>query len=360
MSQVAQQSGEHTSSAIGVIPGDAPSFALDGNYLTIMARSEKEFLAGYEEAFWALMHSEEAEVTIDLARAEGVGDDVFRMIALNMFEVTGKKKQITIRIPEELERLFKHANLYRVAEIEVVHLLGRARKKQVGSIGNDDGEPSREESLPPTQAATVPPKPAPATTPAPAPQPAAASAHDDDDDAPLGETAQAGWLTGSWTAAEAGPQNAGDDSVVSDKKRQLETALRERHEAQQRAAAGAAAAGGESGAALGGERRGAGRLVDRRTGQLVELAKNPTNIGRVPGNDILIAMPLVSKRHARIEVDGDGLYWIEDLKSSNGTYVNGERLSAPKLLQDGARVQVAITSQYPNGAKEYTFRQDES
>lgn len=353
-----QQENAASANSNGSAP-DAPHFELDGNYLTIRAQSEKEFLAGYEESFWGLMHSEEREVTIDLSRAEGVGDDVFRMIALNMFEVGSMKKLITIRIPEELERLFKHANLYRVAEIEVVHLLGRARKKQVGSIGDDQGEPSREEKLPETQPATLAPRPAPtspaSTAASASPRPAPADASNADSPK---ESAGTGWLTGSWTNAEHT-----SDSHISDKKRQLETALRERHEAQQRAEAGAGSrpgmpAAGHAGHADG--RHGAGRLIDRRTGQIVELSKNPTNIGRVPGNDILIAMPLVSKRHATIEVDGDGIYWIEDLKSSNGTYVNGERLTARKQLTEGARVQVAITSQYPNGAKEYTFRQDEN
>jgi hypothetical protein len=47
-------------------------------------------------------------------------------------------------------------------------------------------------------------------------------------------------------------------------------------------------------------------------------------IGRAPENDIVIRDTRVSRRHARVVAAGDG-YAIEDLGSSNGTYVDGER-----------------------------------
>jgi ABC-type multidrug transport system ATPase subunit len=43
-------------------------------------------------------------------------------------------------------------------------------------------------------------------------------------------------------------------------------------------------------------------------------------LGRDPGNDIVVKAPSVSARHARVVVDGDGL-WLEDLGSRNGTFV---------------------------------------
>ena len=54
----------------------------------------------------------------------------------------------------------------------------------------------------------------------------------------------------------------------------------------------------------------------------------PTTVGAARGGvaDIQIATPLISRRQAVIEGESDG-WWIEDLKSITGTYVNGARVS---------------------------------
>ncbi len=57
-------------------------------------------------------------------------------------------------------------------------------------------------------------------------------------------------------------------------------------------------------------------------------------IGREPGVDVLIELPGISRRHARLFQQNNG-YAIEDLGSSNGTFVNGERLAAPRQLFSG-------------------------
>jgi pSer/pThr/pTyr-binding forkhead associated (FHA) protein len=49
----------------------------------------------------------------------------------------------------------------------------------------------------------------------------------------------------------------------------------------------------------------------------------PVNIGRLPDNTIVIDNPVVSARHARVFREGND-YVIEDLKSTNGTFVNGK------------------------------------
>ena len=56
-------------------------------------------------------------------------------------------------------------------------------------------------------------------------------------------------------------------------------------------------------------------------------------IGRDSANDIVIDHPLASRRHARLEQDENG-YIVRDLDSTNGTYVNGERLTAPRQLHN--------------------------
>ena len=59
-----------------------------------------------------------------------------------------------------------------------------------------------------------------------------------------------------------------------------------------------------------------------------EYSTGPVNsftIGRVDGNDMIMPDYAISKRHAIIDIE-DGLYFIRDAGSTNGTKVNGERL----------------------------------
>jgi pSer/pThr/pTyr-binding forkhead associated (FHA) protein len=53
-----------------------------------------------------------------------------------------------------------------------------------------------------------------------------------------------------------------------------------------------------------------------------ELAGDTVRIGRGPLNDIVINNPVVSAQHAMLLKAGDS-YWLRDLNSTNGTYVNG-------------------------------------
>ena len=62
-------------------------------------------------------------------------------------------------------------------------------------------------------------------------------------------------------------------------------------------------------------------------------------IGRVQGNGIVLPKPNVSKRHATI-VARDGRVTVVDLKSTNGTYVNGRRITTPKEIKPDDRVYV--------------------
>jgi predicted component of type VI protein secretion system len=69
-------------------------------------------------------------------------------------------------------------------------------------------------------------------------------------------------------------------------------------------------------------------------GQAFSLEKDSTSLGRDPGNDIMIDDPQVSRQHARIMRQG-GLMVIEDLGSTNGTFVNGVRLTGSHTLASG-------------------------
>ncbi len=68
-----------------------------------------------------------------------------------------------------------------------------------------------------------------------------------------------------------------------------------------------------------------------------------TSIGREQGNTVTIADPRISSRHARMEWR-EGQWWVEDLDSANGTFVNGNAARAPTAASynDTLRVGPAI------------------
>lgn len=73
--------------------------------------------------------------------------------------------------------------------------------------------------------------------------------------------------------------------------------------------------------------------------QRLSFEKEEVTIGRIQGNDIVLPKGNVSKRHARF-VAKDGRLLIVDLKSTNGTYVNGRRITSPASVGEGDKVYV--------------------
>lgn len=63
----------------------------------------------------------------------------------------------------------------------------------------------------------------------------------------------------------------------------------------------------------------------------------PLVVGRSPGSDIVINAGYVSGRHARFALFSDTLV-VEDMGSTNGTLVNGKRITAPTTLEAGSTV----------------------
>jgi pilus assembly protein CpaF len=67
--------------------------------------------------------------------------------------------------------------------------------------------------------------------------------------------------------------------------------------------------------------------------------KPEVTIGRVQGNDIVLPKGNVSKRHARIVLK-DGKFIIVDLKSTNGTYVNGRKITSPLVVKEADKIYI--------------------
>jgi FHA domain len=91
-----------------------------------------------------------------------------------------------------------------------------------------------------------------------------------------------------------------------------------------------------------------GRLVVVKSpaleeGDEVQLDSTPLMLGRGARNDVDLGRDeYASSEHARIEPRRDGV-WIEDVGSTNGTYLNGTRLTGPKRLSVGDVVRVGET-----------------
>ena len=97
-----------------------------------------------------------------------------------------------------------------------------------------------------------------------------------------------------------------------------------------------------------GKVKAAGKLVvvsspALRTGEKHTIDSGPLLVGREGENDIPLARDEFSSgRHARFEPRRDGV-WVEDVGSTNGTYVNGVRLTSPKKLSSGDVIRVGET-----------------
>src|SRR5579883_261398 len=73
--------------------------------------------------------------------------------------------------------------------------------------------------------------------------------------------------------------------------------------------------------------------------QQLEFDKNEVTIGRLNGNDIVLAKGNVSKYHSRIVLK-DGKFIIVDMKSTNGTYVNGKKIAAPQVIRPSDKIYI--------------------
>ena len=70
---------------------------------------------------------------------------------------------------------------------------------------------------------------------------------------------------------------------------------------------------------------------------------NDVTLGRAPGATVVLAHPTVSRMHARISAGNGSEPVIEDAGSSHGTWLDGQRLTGPTPLHDGARIRLGDT-----------------
>ena len=73
------------------------------------------------------------------------------------------------------------------------------------------------------------------------------------------------------------------------------------------------------------------------------LIRDRVTIGRKPENTLVIDNKVVSGNHLEI-INKQGAYLMRDLGSSNGTFLNGERLSVARQLQDGDKITLGSTT----------------
>ena len=92
----------------------------------------------------------------------------------------------------------------------------------------------------------------------------------------------------------------------------------------------------------------AGKIVVVKSPALTEgdewdLDASPLTFGRSSQNDVELKRDeYASSSHARLEPRRDGV-WLEDIGSTNGTYLNGIRLARPKRLTSGDIVRIGET-----------------
>src|SRR5258705_353684 len=73
-------------------------------------------------------------------------------------------------------------------------------------------------------------------------------------------------------------------------------------------------------------------------GRRIPLVNTQYIVGRDSEAGFVVSRSSVSRQHARLYVDDDGNWWVEDLNSTNGTFVNEVRVRA-QLLTDADQVR---------------------
>jgi two-component system, cell cycle response regulator len=78
-------------------------------------------------------------------------------------------------------------------------------------------------------------------------------------------------------------------------------------------------------------------------GRMYKVDQADITMGRSPKVDLQLNDVGVSRKHARIVCRGEDVF-VEDLKSANGTYINGRRVTSDYQLQDGDKITLGTTT----------------
>lgn len=256
------------------------------NRLVISAKSEQEFIAAVFDYFPQLLQLPYEQVEMDITGTPEISEDAFRSIAIKLIGGEASEKKVLIRIPPSVDRYFRHANLYRMVEVDVVHPMPRNGKADAAKVKASIKAGKFETAKPKvemTERAPTELKPEPAA-------PAQAKA----------------------TKAQRATRPA-------EKATKAEV----------------------------------GYLVDVESGSRHEVTTQ-VMIGREPPSDLVYQIPTISKRHFQIRREGEA-FLIEDMRSTNGTYLNGLPVHEPVPLRDGDEIVVAITLKHPKGARIFQF-----
>lgn len=258
------------------------------NRLMIAAATEEEFLQAVFDYFPQLLQLPYEHVEVDITGTAEISEDAFRSIAIKLIGGEAAEKKMLIRIPPSVDRYFRHANLYRMVDIDVVTPLAANGQADPAAI-KANIKAGRYE----TKGGTKLRPGVDLTEKAPNLVPEAAE-----------------------LKPEAGQQKA---QRPPDKATKAEVAF----------------------------------LLDVESGSRHEI-KEKMVIGREAPSDLVYQIPTISKRHFHIRRQGGG-FVIEDLRSTNGTYLNGLPVHEPVPLRDGDEIVVAITLKHPKGARIFQF-----
>jgi hypothetical protein len=80
-------------------------------------------------------------------------------------------------------------------------------------------------------------------------------------------------------------------------------------------------------------------LTQSMAGRSCDLASERTTIGRIEENNFQISEPSVSSRHCEILLRGNDIV-VKDLGSTNGTFINGERITEEGVLKPGQTLRL--------------------
>src|SRR3954447_14223182 len=99
--------------------------------------------------------------------------------------------------------------------------------------------------------------------------------------------------------------------------------------------------------------------TDGETRRRLAIGPGGLTIGRVAPSDLIVPSPDISRRHCRIDLDGEWAV-IADLDSTNGTFLDGNRIEAPVRLRDGAVLSLgSFPFQYERRAAQEIEQQQE-